>query len=130
LSKFNGRSPAEVHTYLDADGNPTTAAEAVSVRIEREPDWLDDDREVAIEHDAYTRNVHHACGTHVSKSMDKSVGRKVEREKFVCEDCRAIETARKKFHKDRGHNDDHCDCDEYVFYVSEYVPLPDPTEVR
>ena len=78
---------------------------------------------MALEFDAYKRNVHHACGTHLSKSMDKSVARAVKHERFICEDCRAIEEYRKRFHKNRKHTDESCNCDEYVFYVDHYVPV-------
>jgi hypothetical protein len=95
----------------------------VSIVIEREPEWTDEDRDIALAHDDYRRNVHHVCGTHVSKSMDKSVARVVKHEKFVCEDCRAIERYRNKFHRDRKHTDEKCDCDQYVFFVDHYVPV-------
>lgn len=124
MSKFNGRQLAETHTFLDADGNPTTAADAVRVVVEHDADWTDEDRDVALAFDDYKRKVHHVCGTHLSKALDKSVGRKVAHEKFVCEDCRATDKAREKFHREHGHTDEKCDCDDYVFYVSEYVPLP------
>ena len=63
----------------------------------------------------------------MSKALDKTVARKVEREHFICKDCEAIEQTRAKFHKDRAHTDERCDCDDYVFYVGEYIPVPKPT---
>lgn len=91
----------------------------------REPEWDARTREWAIE-DSYYRSAQCPhCGTHHDLSHDETVGRNVERiERDTCLDCKAIEGVREQYHRERRHTDESCDCDDFVFYVDRYLPIP------
>lgn len=114
-----GDEPTEVHEHYDSDGELTG-----TTVVTRQPEWDDEQRAIALEQAQYERDVHHGCGTHISKSMDSSVARLVEHERIVCLDCRAIDKAREQYHKTNGHDRKNgaCDCDDHIFYVAEYRP--------
>ena len=116
-----GSETSETHDHYDADGNFTGRTV-----VTREPEWDDEQRDIALELADYRRNVHHACGTHISKAMDDTVLRDVGVTKVVCLDCKRIDEARKAFHAANRHTEATCDCDDRIFYISGYRPKPLP----
>ena len=59
--------------------------------------------------------------------MNPTIFRSIEHYSAPCEDCRAIEETREKWHKSQGHEDKGpCACDDEVFFVERRDPLPDP----
>jgi hypothetical protein len=91
--------------------------------VTREPEWDDEGRALALAAMDYQNGTHGRCGTHLSKAMDATVQRVVEREPFVCLDCEAVDKTRDAYHKRAKHTDKNCDCDKFLFYVSRYEPI-------
>lgn len=91
---FGGRVPAEVHQHYDADGNPCRAADAVMTVVEREPEWTDEDRELAMKLDEYEAGLCPCgCGQPVDEAADTK--RSFSVDKFTCLARRAIESVKR-----------------------------------
>ncbi len=93
--------------------------------VEREPEWDETCQEWAVGLLAYQSGSCGTCGTHYSHSSRTDVARDVQQTTVKCEDCAAIDIARDRYHKAERHTDERCDCDDQVFYVADYVPIPD-----
>lgn len=118
LRRFNGWEPEQVHTHYDAEGQ-ITGRTVVTV----EPEWDDEQRNLALEILSYESKLCPGCGGHMSHSFDPEVGRDVQHRHARCLDCKAIEEVRAAHHKSAGHTDDRCDCNEFMTWVDAYVPL-------
>lgn len=95
--------------------------------VTREPEWNDEQREIAFEKHDFDQQVCPGCGGHYSQTLDEHIARDVEHEKFQCLDCKAIDEVRAKHHKKHGDHEGACDCDTFATYVKKYVPLPPST---
>jgi hypothetical protein len=93
--------------------------------VTREPEWDDEQRDIALELDSYEQQVCPSCHGHYSHTLDKSVMRDVQSRHLQCLDCKAVEEARAAHHKKRNHTDERCDCDDWIVWVDKYVPRPD-----
>lgn len=87
----------------------------------REPEWDDEQREIALAFLRYERECCHKCGGHYSNTRDETMMRDVKDVEDICLDCQAIEATRKDRHKD--HTEHYCDCADRAVYVDRYVPL-------
>lgn len=82
-----------------------------------------------MEYDAYTAAQCPECGVHHEVGHDMTLMRDVEMaDRNTCENCAAIKADRERFHVESGHTDDHCDCDDHVWFVARYLPLTDQEE--
>lgn len=121
-----GAEPAEIHEYRDAEGNPCAMADAWTTVVTREPEWDDESRDLVLDLREHDRLIHPGCGNHMSLSMDKDVIRYVGHFKPVCEDCRAIEIERERWHAEARHEGkaEECDrCRDEQFYIERRVPI-------
>ena len=104
-----GWEPTETHDHLDGDGNPCRAADAVTTRVTRDPEWDDRERAKMLGLLRYREGVHR-CGIHRDVVNDPNVHLTVYHE--VCEHCRQVdlfnrmqeETDRDEMHKRWGKN--------------------------
>lgn len=100
LRRFNGWEPELVH--YDADGNETG-------RTSPEPEWDDEQREIALEFESYKRMLCPTCGGHLSQSRDKNLARDVQERASTCLDCEAINQTR-ELHHAKNCTKDNCRC--------------------
>ena len=116
MRRFLGWESTERHEHFDTEGNPT----GVTI-VTRESEWDDEARMQAFEAWEYER-LTRRCGHHPATAFDATHGRLVEHQRLVCEDCRAVEQAREKWHKEQGHPDKGgCPCDDETFWIAERV---------
>lgn len=123
-----GAEPAEVHEHYDAEGN--YAGRTV---VTREPEWDDEQREVALEHVRHKKMIHRGCGNHMSVALDPTVARHVDHFSASCEDCAAIERERAAWHSGQRHEGelDRCKkCEDEVFYISKREPITEEMAAR
>ena len=125
--RFYGWEPAEVYTFLDANGQPTTSDKASTVVVERESEWDDFARSAATGLRQYENTTCPSCHGHMSKTLDDQLIRTVEAQPYECLDCKAIDTRRSQYHSKHRHKGESksCEsCNSVVFYVAGYKPLP------
>jgi|GEM_PF-6363218 len=121
-----GDEPAEIHEYRDADGEPCAMADAWTTVVTREPEWDDESRDLVLDLREHDQMIHHGCGNHMSVSMDSNLSRVVNHHRLVCQDCRAIDLARKEWHKEQRHEGDidRCQvCGDEQFYIERRDPI-------
>lgn len=84
-----------MHQHYDADGNPCRAADAHLTVVKREPEWTDEDRELAFKLDEYEASLCPCgCGRPVDEATDKA--RSFSVESYTCLARRAIEIVKRK----------------------------------
>lgn len=92
--------------------------------VTREPEWDDEQRDLAIELFDYRRAT---CtrGHHVSTGLDDTVARSLRHEKIECLDCKAIDKVIADYHKKHGHDQKGrtCDCDKLAVWIEKRIPV-------
>lgn len=113
LRRFNGWEPELVH--YDGEGN-------ITGRTVAEPEWDDEQREIALEFESYKRMLCPNCGGHLLQSQDKNLARDVREAPRKCLDCEAIQQTR-DLHHAKICTKDKCDCSphELAVWVDRYI---------
>lgn len=80
----------------------------------------------------FEQATHHACGGHPMDTQRTGVDRAVKRVRpeDSCLDCQAIAKAREIYHRSHKANPNACDCNDFFWFVDEYVPKKAQPEKR